>query len=418
MGWFRKPILLLHKFFSAIESFYKGKKHRSQVFLRALLATIMGVGLSTCLVQPLSMTISAMFSSPEKRDFQLPDLFAQIANNRPVRQLDPRVVVVNIARANRQEIAEGLSILALCGPKTVGVDINFAEPSGDDDLLLEAISNLPNPILPIGVSPTKTDGRFLVEEKPFFYNELPDLKYGVVNLPSQEKGTVREFAINFPTDYGNLPSFVAAIAEDFNPGSIEFLNSKNSETGITSYHSREYKIVDIDNIEEHAEEFTDKIVLVGAMEDAGDMHATPIESHVAGVMIHAAAISTILDGLWTERVPKFFDYILAGLLCLSIMILVYAINPAFKGIVLRFVQALLAFLAVRIGYELFIEHNLIFDLSYTLSIIAFGLFAADIWNSIEAMWKNSLKKLRESASKIVPKEEEREEDLKIRTNIV
>ncbi|MCH5226124.1 MAG: CHASE2 domain-containing protein [Muribaculaceae bacterium] len=364
------------------------------------------------------MTISAMFSSPEKRDFQLPDLFAQIANNRPVRQLDPRVVVVNIARANRQEIAEGLSILALCGPKTVGVDINFAEPSGDDDLLLEAISNLPNPILPIGVSPTKTDGRFLVEEKPFFYNELPDLKYGVVNLPSQEKGTVREFAINFPTDYGNLPSFVAAIAEDFNPGSIEFLNSKNSETGITSYHSREYKIVDIDNIEEHAEEFTDKIVLVGAMEDAGDMHATPIESHVAGVMIHAAAISTILDGLWTERVPKFFDYILAGLLCLSIMILVYAINPAFKGIVLRFVQALLAFLAVRIGYELFIEHNLIFDLSYTLSIIAFGLFAADIWNSIEAMWKNSLKKLRESASKIVPKEEEREEDLKIRTNIV
>lgn len=380
--------------FKYLNRLFSIKSERGTVIGRALMATFLGLLLSTCLIQPLSLSTSAMFSSPDKRDFQLPDLFAQIADNRPVRKFDDRIVIVNIGRSGREEIAEALSILSLCGPKAVGIDINFAEPSDDDQLLIESLNSLPNAVLPIGVTPSKQNGVFKIEDRPFFYEDCPELKYGVVNLPlKSEKGTVREYAVDFPTEIGKIPSFVTALAEASDPDAVIKLKQKGKNTGITSYHSREYKTINLEEIEENAENLTDKIVLIGALEDAGDMHATPIQSHVAGVLLHAAALSTVLDGIWYNNIPKSYDYILAITLCLGIMLIVYGFKNNFKGLVLRLVQALLAYLAVRVGYELYVDHNIIFDISYTVTIIAFGLFAVDIWNSIETLWKISSKKL-------------------------
>lgn len=384
----------LNKFFNFFNRIFNGRSNLEAIIGRAVMATALGLFLSTFLVQPLSMTTSAIFSSPEKRDFQLPDLFAQIANNRPVRSFDDRIIIVNIGRNGRQEIAEGLSLLSLCEPKAVGVDINFVEPSNDDSFLLESIENITNIVFPLELSPTKDNGVFKIYDKPFFYNDCENVKYGIVNLPvSAERGTVREFAVDFPTDKGRIPSFVTALAEIANPEVVKRLKEHGSETGITSYHSREFRIINLEDIEKNADNFTDKIVLIGALEDAGDMHTTPIQTHVAGVMLHASALSTILDETWFERVPKSYDYILAIGLCLSIMLIVYGFKNKFKGLVLRIIQASLAYLAVRVGYALFVDHNIILDISFTLTIIAFGLFAVDIWNSIEALWVISSKKI-------------------------
>lgn len=390
----RKIIGGLHKVTDYINRYFSGKSDKFGIAGRAVMATLLGLFLSTCLVQPLSMTTSAMFSSPDKRDFQLPDLFSQIADNRPVRSFDDRIIIVNIGRNGREEIGEALSLLSLCGPKVVGVDINFAEPSDYDSSLIDGIMSLPEVVFPLGLSPKKTGGYYQIEDKPFFYDEIEGIKYGIVKLPaSSEKGTVREYAVEFPTENGNIPSFVTALAEIMDPNAVEELKARQQETGITSYHSREYKILNLEDIEENAEAFADKIVLIGAMEDAGDMHATPIQSHVAGVMLHAHALSTVLDHIWFEKVPKSYDYILAVGLCLAIMLIVYGLRNNFKGLVLRIIQASLAYLSVRIGYALYVDHNIIFDISFTITIIAFGLFAVDIWNSIEALWKIYSKKL-------------------------
>lgn len=374
---------------------------KMSILSRAIMATLLGLFLSTCLIQPLSMTTSAMFSAPERKDFQLPDLFAQIADNRPVRKFDNRIIIVNIGRNGRQEIAEALSILSLCGPKAVGVDINFAEPSEDDSYLLDVIQNLPDAVFPLGVSSKKEGGKFQIEDKPFFYDELQGINYGVVNLPlSSEKGTVREYAIDFPVEGGSLPSFVTAIAEIASPEAAATLRGRQVETGVTSYHSREYETLNLEEIEDHAEDLTDKIVLIGALEDAVDMHSTPVKSHVAGIMLHASALSTVLDSTWYNHMPKSYDYGLAIALCLAIMLIVYGCRNNFRGFILRIVQASLAYVAVRIGYGLFVDHNIIFDISFTITIIAFGLFAADIWNSIEALWGVISKKLSNLDAKI------------------
>lgn len=396
----RKITCFFSRVFRKINTILSKNTPKGVVISRAVMATLLGVTLSVFLVQPLSMTTSLLFSSPEKRDFQLPDLYAQIADNRPVREFDDRIVIVNIGRGNREDIAEAISILSLCGPKAVGVDINFAEPSDDDSFLLESLETLPNVVLPLGVKPAKENGIYEIEDKPFFFEELPNVKYGIVNLPqSSEKGTVREYAVEFPTSKGVLPSFVTAVVENVDKDALEKLKSRNTETGITSYHSREYQTIDFEDVETHAEDFADKIVLVGALEDAADMHSTPVKSHVAGLLLHAHALSTVLDGIWFEKVPKTFDYILAVTLCLGIMLIVYGMKNNFKGVILRVVQFSLAVLAVRIGYTLYIDHNVIFDITLTVTIVAFGLFAVDIWNSIEALWKIISEKLSKLEAK-------------------
>lgn len=390
----KKIIHSLNIFFSAINRRLSKRHKISPVFLRAFVATGLGFFMSTLLVEPLSMSTSAIFSSPEKRDFQMSDLFTQIADNRPVRALENRVVIVDIGNGTREDIADALSLISLCGPKAVGVDINFADPGQNDEYLIESLRANPNVILPLGVKQISGSNNFEIEDKPFFYDQEPDFEYGIVNLPLKvNKGTIREYAIDFKTDEGVFPSFSVALAEKMDPDAVKRLKERGVETGITSYHSREFITLNLNELEENAEDLNDKIVVLGALEESSDMHATPVKSHVSGVMLHAYAISTVLDGAWFHKVPKIFDYVLAALLCYCIMLVYFGYNSNFRGIVLRIIQAILVFLAVRIGYSLFVDHNVIFDLSYTVLIIAFGLFAADIWKGVEALWGICSRKL-------------------------
>ena len=384
----------LNLIFKWVNSLFAGRPRWVAVVSRAFMATALGLTLSVWLVDALVLSTTSMFSSPEKRDFQLPDLFAQIADNRPVRKYDDRIIIVDIGHSDRLGIAEGLSLLSLCGPKAVGVDINFADPGEYDTVLTDALTSCPNLVLPLGVGPTKEQGEYKITDKPFFYNDLKDIHYGIVNFPmNANKGTIREYAITFPTDQGIIPSYAKALAEIADPEVVEVLDSREEPTGVTEYHSREYKTVHIEDIEEHAEDFADKIVLVGALEDAGDMHATTIKSHVAGILLHAAALSTMLDKTWYVKIPKTADYLIAVSLCFILMVVAYSFKNNLKGITIRILQGLLAFLAVRVGYELFVDHYVILDLSFTIMIIAFGFLAADIWNGIETLWHIGAEKL-------------------------
>lgn len=86
--------------------------------------------LSFVVAAPFSASLSAMFSGPEKTDFMMSDLFVQVADGRPVRQIDDRIVLVDVGQMDRENIARTLEQVALCCPKAVGIDINFAQNMG------------------------------------------------------------------------------------------------------------------------------------------------------------------------------------------------------------------------------------------------------------------------------------------------
>ncbi len=347
--------------------------------------TILAFALSVALAAPFSASTSAIFSSPEKNDFTLSDIYAQIANDRAVRKLDDRIAILDIGHGGREEIAEMLEILTLCGPSAIGLDVNFEEARENDNRLLNAISNAPELVLPLGV--TAIGNSFKISDKPFFYDSIKNPSYGVINLTTLSgKGNIREFTVNFPMANGEeSPSFVTALLGKIAPDIKDELLRRGRRNEISAYHSREYNIYDLNDLLEAPEKFTDKVVLIGALDDASDMHATPINSYMPGVMIHAHALSTALDRDWYISLPKWADYLIAFVLCFLIILATVGIRNGIRGLLVRILQVILAYAAVRIVYSLFIDNHVICNFSTTLLMIAFGLFAVDIWNGIASL---------------------------------
>lgn len=358
--------------------------NRKLLIVKSLGITILAFILSLCLQAPFSASTSSIFSSPETTDFTLSDLFAQIANGRPVRRLEDRILIVDIGIGGREEIASVLDILSLCGPKTVGIDILFEEPTDDDSHLLTAIENTPGCILPVGVKPQGE--KFVIEDCPFFYNEIKNVNYGAINFPTASaKSCIREYCTYFPSIKGNIPSFVTALAANYDPMAVADAIARNNNEETTAYHSKEFRIYSYDEVEKYCEDFTDKIVLIGSLSDAGDLHPTPINSSMPGIIIHASALSTLLDREWYTNLPKYSDYILAITICFLIVLATLGIKGGIRGLIIRLVQIGLAYCAVRVGYYLFVDKHIICNFSNTLIMIAFGLFAVDMWQGCEAL---------------------------------
>lgn len=357
----------------------------ASLIFKSLGITLIAFILSFSLSAPFTASIWSIFSSPEKGDFTLTDLYMQVADNRPVRHLDDRIVVVDIDRAGRREISELLSLLSLCGPKAVGLDVLFAERSDGDSALIEAMQSLPGLVAPLVLE--ENDRKFTVADKSFFTDSLPGINHASVNFANKgSKSTVREYAIDFPmADGSKVSSFPVMLASIYDPEAAARLRSHGKERGITSYPSRTYDIIPLESAEEYAEKFADKIVLIGALNEASDTHSTPIDSSMSGLLIHAHALSTILDGKWITETPPYTDYVTAFVICFLIVLATLGIKNRIRGLLIRIAQIGAVYLAVRIGYWLFIDHNIMCNFSNTLLMILFGLFAVDVWNGVAAI---------------------------------
>lgn len=312
------------------------------------------------------------------------DLYFQVADNRPVRQLEDRIVMLDIGQSNRAEIAEVLSLVSLCDPKAVALDINFELPGEDDQPLLEALGSIPELFLPLGVE-MKGD-KFEISDRPFFYESLKGPKYGVINFPSSGAGgTIREYATHFPmTDGGELPSLAMAIAKATYPQNIDDRNF-NSQEGIIAYQSKELKIIPASDLADRAEELIGKIVIIGTTTEAGDVYATPLRRGISGMEIHAYSLSTILDGTWMRALSPGISNATAIILCYLIVLGAIGIRSGIRGLLIRIAQIASLYFLVRIGYGLLVDHGTVADFSQAILMITFGLLSVDLWNGTVAL---------------------------------
>lgn len=352
--------------------------------LKAMGITALAFMLSWLLVKPLSFSITSLFSSPEKDEFTIGDFYANVANRRPVRSLEDRMVIVDIGQMQRPEIARVLDIISTCGARAVGVDVMFAVPMEGDSTLIAAIAaNSGSIVMPVKLrDKSDSDGeRFEPELEPFFAGEVDGVRYGAVNLPAKVKGgTIREFATTFPMEGGGeMPSFAAAVVEMAYPEEAAGLHRRGNRLETIDYPSREYTVIPGAELIDRTEELIDKIVLVGALNDVDDMHAAPIDSYLSGVYIHAASIATILSGRYYSATPRVADWLLACCLCYIVALIGLLVDYRVKGLVNRTLQLVLVYVVVQIGYLLYINELIVINFTYALMMLTFGLFASDIW---------------------------------------
>ncbi len=331
-----------------------------------------------------------MLSSTGGNDFTINDFYNKVADSRNVSVLDRDVVIIDIANADRDMIADVMETVALCGPRAVGMDILFAEPKENDSRLITALDQCPNLVMAVSVLPDSTGSNFTVDDKTYFTDSLRFATIAAINFPTQQTNrTVREFRPDYPTADGKgIPSFALALSEtnSSSPNPAIF-RSRGNEHEMIRYYSRSFRIYTPDEVADHAEELAGRIVLIGAVNDLADLHATPVDAAMSGILIHAHSIATILSGSYFYQLHKYANWAIAFICYMLVNIISLSINISVKGLLLRVLQVVLLYLSIRIGYWLFIDHNIVVNFSYLLLMLTFGLFACDIWIGVTAIIK-------------------------------
>ncbi len=310
------------------------------------------------------------------------------ADGRAVAHLDDNIVIVNIDRSDRDDIARTLDLLGLCGPAAIGLDVVFADEREGDEDLLSALARTPNLVQPLTMVPDSASiDTFRIIEASYFYTSDSTGIYASSALPAKfAHGMVREFRPGFITRTdGKVDGFAAALAKITDPEAAEVLESRGRKLETISFHSRRFRVYEPEEIMDNAAEINGRTVLIGAMSEPGDLHATPVNSAMPGVMIHAHALATVLDGDYLSTPPRWVHLLLAFALCYIIIYMALKNTTKTKGLMLRITQVACVLALVQTGYWLFVRHNVVFDTSNALLMVMFGLFAADIWLGVEGL---------------------------------
>ncbi len=378
---------MIRRISSAFSRFSKtvSTHRRMEICLRAFGITLLAFVLSLLLASPLSFSVMSIFSSPDKEDSQVSDFYAQVADRRPVRHLDSEIVLIDIENAGRAEITEMLEVVALCDPKAVGLDVMFEDPREGDERLIAAVTSVPNIVLPVGVD-INGKGEAIPKDVSYFHKDIVR-NQGVVNLAAKSmNGTIREFATSFDGENGKtIPSFPVEIVRVAHPEKVRTLLERGNRHEFIDYPSREFDVIPIGEVRDRAEELLGKIIIIGSLSDTSDIHVTPLDSRLAGVLIHAYSAGTILSGNYYTRPTRFGDWLIAYILSLFTIWISIRIDARVKGLVVRLLQLIIVYLAVQIGYYLFVDHRIVFNFTYTLVMIAFGMFASDLWHGTSGL---------------------------------
>lgn len=335
---------------------------------------------------PLSESVLAkLFSAPQTSDFTMSDIFIQFADARPVRHLDDNIVIIDMGYSGRAEIADALEMVDAADPKVVGLDVNFPKRKEEalDDYLLQSIIMQREVVLPLGLD-QEQDGKFTVEDKPFFYDSIsfPTLHYASANLPAKyEKASIRQFETGFIlSDDTEIPSYAVELARIGDPDKYRELMERGNQSETIDYASREFTVIPYDELLDHLEDLTDKYVLLGSLGDAYDLHATPLNSSIPGLMVHANSLATIIDGDYYRYVPDIIDYVVGFLLCFLLVFASESLPGRGKSLALRSLQLAFMVLVVWLGYTLFVDKHTLMDLSFTFFVVGIGLMVLDLGN--------------------------------------
>lgn len=365
-----------------------------KMVVKALGITVLALALSLVIAQPVAFSVFSIFSAPHRNEVTLNDFYAQIADDRPIRNINQDIVILNIEQADRYEIANLIEEVKKAAPAVIGVDVIFSDLLSEKDTLLtnaieeagkivvaEKLVQIESP-----ADKSQTTPVFDYDDVNFFKGALDniDLRYAAANFVNEkEGGIIRDFCPQFQMNDGNSRlSFATAIAEVYRPESVKSLMERGNHTEIIDYPSKYFEVIQPDELTAHASELKGKIVLLGDMHSSYDMHATPISHYQPGVMIHAYILSTILDGVYYSEVNNILTLLIAAFLCFLVVLTAVYSGLMLKGLVVRVLQVIFVVGAVAIGFSLFIHRHVVLDFTFILLMLTFGLFAADIWNGV------------------------------------
>lgn len=332
-------------------------------------------------------------------DFSITDMYQIIADGRAVRTLSPDIVIVDVNNCSRDEIAETIELVKLCEPKAIGVDVSFVEKRDGDDPLIESFRNSDNivgaELLTASARSKSSHPTFEIKSRTWFADSVKEtVTFGAANFPTLgHGGTIRNFKPWYTmADGSQTPAFATALAMKAFPEKADALRKRANPSEPIYYPSTEFKVLLPGDLYENGEKLMNSVVLIGVLNDPGDLHRTPLDSHTSGTLIQAYALNTVLTGHYLTQSSRWVQEAVALLITFIFVFACLSIKTAIRGLVLRVMQILVLYVVLYAGYWFFIERDVMVDFSRSFLMLAFAFFSVDIWNGLLYVWNKAIGK--------------------------
>ena len=358
-------------------------------WLKSLIAALVGLVLSLVMIWGVSSFVSLL--SDDFNDFDFSDLYMRVCERRSVASLSNDVVIVSVDGCSRKGIQQMIEAVDCFSPAAVGLDMFFLHPSEDGDALVRSITSCNNMVLPFSLDREAC--------RSYFYDSI-DAEYGVVNLLSYSAfDVVRDYVTSYQTDSIEYLSMPLALIRKAGLSDVEpDINSKH-----IWFSSVDFDIITSDEIIDEdglpnlacAERIEGKIVLIGDIGDLGDIHRTPIDDVMPGIMVQAHIIDTIINDRHVKEVSMFGNLLLAFVVSLLFVRLHVHLKDTWDDVgemFMRLIQFVLLYMFFVLGVNLYLNHNIFIDFSVTLTMLCISMLALSIVNGSIYIWQKIRRK--------------------------
>ena len=329
-------------------------------------------------------------------DFSLYDFYArEISNSAHIKSFSKDVVVVTIDGCPRKEIHSIIDSIDNKGTKVIGLDIIFKIKNNDDSLLIKSICNANAKIvLAARVDEVEDLGYFRIVDKPYFSESLCNIKdsisLGAVNLSSSH-GIVRSFK---PTFYlGNeacddINQFGAEITRQYSDDAFNKLKARGDDILNINFHKNNTDLFSWEELKKEIPiDMKDKIVLIGYEKDVNDLKMTPIKEDMAGIIIQAKIIQSILEQSYITNSSTIFNKMIAlifSFIFVWTLILLSRLHDI-GNLISRILQITLLLVIIIIGINSF-EKNYYIDTFYTILCVGISQICFDVVTGITGIY--------------------------------
>lgn len=306
------------------------------------------------------------------------DFYERAAAHSGVTELDTTVTIVSIDFCSHDDIAEVLDLVRESQPKAIGLDVMFY--SLDSDTLLKASLKRAASLLTLPIN----DGESLPSQSFVNKDTLTDARFGLADLAQENRSTpIRHYFLSV----GSEPSFVKQLAL---AGGYDIRNL--NETEPLRYGGKEFYTVNaremLDEGYFNAEDFHDKIVLIGTTFDPADMHYTPIDNSMPGVQIHAYSLATLISGNPVKSMPLYIVYTIALLFTVATIWLCMRVEDhPYSNLVSRIIPLGIILIFIYISYHFYNSHNFYIDFTIVLAMTASGMLCYDLYTGVPSLMK-------------------------------
>ena len=374
-----------------------GKNKEMPTFKRHVIVTVLAFGI-VGMYALFALNLSMFKAIPAfSNDYTINDFYYTILNaTTSEEEIDTSMVVTMVDMTelpDRRALSEALEDIMALEPKAVIVDMIFQGRKEDvvgDSMIAATAANHPNIIFSFEYTDDTWTGEEFTGARHSFFADSLEINEGFCNMPRSIYGHLkRKYSVGENIEGKLQPSLIKAAVDMYAGTEVEPLSTKQVDI---NYTPKAFVTLFPDEVFEHADEITDRIVIFGALTDQTDMHDTS-QGKIPGPKVLAYSVETMLNRNAITNAPEWITWTIGFIIVLLTKILfdyygLWASRlrrpfPRFilsTVLIVGFVKFAWMALFMWFAFLLFSGFHYSINLAWALSAIPFNATANDLYN--------------------------------------